>query len=147
MASPCSWGLVLGPQTKPSWTLGARGCFQLSLYFSALLQTWSLPFLSVLTLLVRKFPSIYRCSSRPGELSVGQCFVCCCTSTGAQLPLLPCTCSPGAPSETRNSHAGRGHKFIQSKPSLHHVTEQGSKRQGLFIIFLKWKPKEVTRCY
>lgn len=54
-----------------------------ALHFSALLQTLSLPFLSVLTLLVRKFLSICQSSSHLGKLSVDQSFVCSCTSPGA----------------------------------------------------------------
>lgn len=55
--------------------------------------------------------------------------------------------SPEAPSKPGVHPHDWGHESIGLELSLCRITGQGSKRQGLFIIFLKWKPEEATHYY
>lgn len=106
---------------------------------------WSLPFLSVFTgeeVLIHL--SMFFPSGRAQHGSVLRVLLQHRWSPNAP---------PAVPLQPRSSQRDQeqprclGARVHTIKTLPHHVTEQGSKRQGLFIIFLKWKPKEVTRYY
>lgn len=134
----------------PSWMPEARGCFLLSLHFSAPLETQPLPFLCA-NLTSEKIPVHLAMLFLSGRAQLGP--VLCCGAAAAHQPFEPSQRShlvPAAqelPASQGYNPDGWGHKFIRLKFPLHHITGQGSKRQGLFIIFLKWKPEEVTHYY
>lgn len=66
---------------------------------------------------------VYQCSSHLGNLSVDLC-------VAALELLLPCTCSPGAPGETRNSHPGLGTRVHTTKPLPPSCYRAGKQKTG-----------------
>jgi len=132
---------------RPGWMPAAGGCFQISLHFSAPLETRLLAFLCV-NVTSKKIPIHLSVLLPAGRARHGP--VLCCGAAAANQCFEPGRCShlvPAGqelPASLGYSPGDWSHKFTWHKLSLHHITRQGSERQVLFIIFLKWKPEEVT---